>query len=318
MFPPGNNTRRIEIPMLGTFNETVLPTQAVHTGGLELFSMEEDKYSALREVQLESEKVEAAEASTVQDDFGDFLCADVPNSSIPSSAVPSSAEPIPPDWTPTAHPLPVSTLSVDSMEAASSIVTEPGPSESWGDWNFSTEPVFEQAPTAPETQLEDKFESILSFDDLLHLKTEEENKQTESPERKQSAVISFTAFEDDKLDWLSSQDTPKTIQLDISQEDDFGEFLTPDLKPSADALSRHSSLPSLDLKMSPNEESGNEVTWRRCLECCLNLLQEALELFAVCTKTVLDEVFSTQEAADYMNSKLNEFLNKKYLQQGSK
>ncbi|XP_046998921.1 synergin gamma-like isoform X1 [Schistocerca americana] len=87
------------------------------------------------------------------------------------------------------------------------------------------------------------------------------------------------------------------------------------------SLSRHGSLPSLDLKVYPSgsEQPGashsqnvspqaveHEVTeWCRCVQSCLSLLQAALNLFSsVTSEEVLEEVLHIGEGKDYLNNLL--------------
>ena len=265
------NTRKIEIPMLGTFNETVLPTQ-INTEPaktIDLFSVKEDKYSVFREIDMEMQDKTPIE--NVTDDFGDFLSADAPKSPTPSE------------------------------EKA----------DNWGDWSFNSEPVskpepvtitenlFDMAEAQAGPKIENTFDPGFSLNsDLLNFNLSGSDFSKDSI-REPKKILEET---NDKVEWITSE--TKSIHLDET-DNEFKDFLTAELKPPVlDNLSRHSSLPSLEFKISPSEETELESIWRKCLETCLNILQEGWEIFnSVTTKSVLEEVFSTQEATDYLNSK---------------
>lgn len=88
------------------------------------------------------------------------------------------------------------------------------------------------------------------------------------------------------------------------------------------ALSRHGSVPSLDLKIFPSTternggNGGNQHRnmspqvidhqineWQRCLESCLTLLQSAVENFNnISSEQVLDEVIGSAEGKDYLQN----------------
>ncbi|KAJ9595637.1 hypothetical protein L9F63_013167, partial [Diploptera punctata] len=88
------------------------------------------------------------------------------------------------------------------------------------------------------------------------------------------------------------------------------------------ALSRHGSVPSLDLKIFPSTSErnggngGNQPwdmspqgidhqlnEWQRCLQSCLTLLQSAVEIFSnISSEKVLDEVVSSAEGKDYLHN----------------
>ncbi|XP_021927526.1 synergin gamma-like isoform X2 [Zootermopsis nevadensis] len=90
------------------------------------------------------------------------------------------------------------------------------------------------------------------------------------------------------------------------------------------ALSRHGSVPSLDLKIFPSttdKNDGNDDNhswdispqgidhqlseWRRCLEACLSLLRSAVEIFnGVLSGEVLHEIVCSTEGKDYLHNLL--------------
>lgn len=334
-------TRRIEIPSVGTFKETTLPVginksplvekqpenttfePAPNKMGDPLLSMAEDKYGALRGLELFKEKSTLPEVS---EDFGEFLSADLPsekaveawnawNSSvnvpeiafeettlktllddsydvglahieIPSDVLlpqPSvvAAEPTMKissgvDLLGDSFDLP-STLNVPSAIPEHDITSNLNPEMSQVSENYVT-PNSGNKISVPDDGFND-------FGDFV----------TPSFESLDAVVPTLTLppLEDNG----SIHSSTPSFDLSLTRHDSWSSLEFPAEKDLGAKLSRKNSIPSLDLQV---EAEPHQVA-SRCLQCCHALLKEAIQIFnGVSDKSILREVFETQQAQNYL------------------
>lgn len=316
------NTRQIDIPMLGKFNETVLPTQTkTSKPSVDLLVVQEDKYSALRDLECSIADTNTESKNTseeINDEFGDFLSADIPT--------------------------PITVLETDSpvekfqttISATEVLNTD---KECWGDWSFNNEinltttnstlqdssatNIEEQlnavpkGPTVTETDLFDSFSLLnskeentkvngLGTSDFFGSLLNSNNAPSKELSSKEESVQENQSYNDifDVLSNSTSVIEPlsfKVVKNDgDSEEWDFMAAPPQNLTPS---LSRHNSITSLDLKILPSEEVEMEIIWKKCLQSCQNLIQEGFEIFnSITDKPVLDEVFLLDKTSAYLKS----------------
>ncbi|KAL0272016.1 UNVERIFIED_CONTAM: hypothetical protein PYX00_005154 [Menopon gallinae] len=309
LFAAGKNTRIIEIPMLGTFSETTLPTQSethIQQPSVELFSLEEDKYSALREVEMEM-KMKNTELKQDNpegtDDFGEFLSAEIP----PTSGQANEETDLWGDWK---NPNPVSVPDEKFLEFTNNNL-ENNDSKKQSDvssaLNFdllslnvdeSSKPLYEYGSDIKSEQcsiLEDPFRSITEPIPKLM----EENKTNINND----FLISSNSKTEENSVFPSTSQTPSGLIVKDSNDEDFGMFFTSDFNPPVQETIREDLLPSLDLKMLPSEGGEPENIRKKCLTACLNIMQQGIHIInGVKSASVLEEVFSTQEAINYLNN----------------
>lgn len=295
--------------MLGTFNETTLPTQSEVTTQqptVELFSIEEDKYSALREVELELKMNNESKQSNTDgtDDFGEFLSAEVPSTSMEEADLWGDwKKPEPPKETSTEFPSSKvenddsnrppdvgSALNFDLLSLNEDDNSKPKPLH-----DYSTE-----VNNGHCSVLEDPFGCIT--EPIPDLK--EESKINVYSDL---LVLSNLKSEENCIFPSTSHTTSELNVKDLS-EDDFGVFFTSDFNAPVQETTREDSLPSLELRMLSSEGGEQENIRKKCLMACLNLLQQGMEILnGVKSTSVLEEVFATQEAINYLNSEYFSF-----------
>lgn len=303
----GENTRKIEIPMLGTLNETVLPTQTKsQDSSIDLISVEEDKYSALREIKLEvdlSATKPASNSEEINDEFGDFLSADIPSLGSELSSFQNNSK-VPTD------------LLLDDE------------GENWREWTFKTEPENENSGSAcsKDPIIDSTSEKDFEPFNLLYL-DDQKNKISNysAPQEQQDILnisippIDFESFKEKDNDFGSGKmnlelHQPASPQVTNTQPDyELLNLFGNPVQSAFNNFNKHDSLPSLDFQISPNEESEQETIWRKCLEMCQNLIQEGVDIFnKVDKKSVLDEIFATPKTNEYLNCKLHDFKINQY------
>lgn len=315
----------------------------------ELMLVEEDKYSALRLIGLDSsgntasQTLGATSKSSDTDDFGDFVSADDLFAEIAERDTGNSVKPINPP--------------TDSNQQVPSVLNVKFAIDDWGPSVFQSsqavqnsvntvQNLFEAAPTAePKNKFEDLSAAFVDLDiskesgDLLT--------KTDAP--------SSWSFDLD----LGKESAGLNLNLNFSSvhdnanDDDFGDFVGPDSSQIEDTnckaasgflvdqlwsensskmmpgslsdnksvsslelpgvtLSRHGSLPSLDLNLFPTTDDltdkamNSEVSdWLRCLDSSCSLLQASASTFTnITSHSVLLEVLGTAEGRNFLNNLL--------------
>lgn len=299
----------------------------------ELMSIEEDKYSALRLIELENISSSGPEIRDVSvneeaDDFGDFVSADDMFAEIAVRETNISVQPVVPPATSDLSPPPVQNVEF--------------PIDDWGS------SVFQSSQPVQET---DFFGSNLSnnsktqYDNLTLAFTDLDiSKEGNDPSKVDSTSKWSLDFDGGKES--SSLTLNSNFDNSATQNDDeFGDFVGPSchseksssgflgdqlwsdngsnklisdnksinsLELQGVALSRHGSLPSLDLNLFPTSDDVNEralssqvADWIRCLDSSCSLLQAAASTFTnITTHSILMEVLGSREGRSYLNNLL--------------
>ncbi|KAK6625489.1 hypothetical protein RUM43_005787 [Polyplax serrata] len=310
-----NTTRVIEIPMLGTFNETVLPTQVKSQPGIDLISVEEDKYSALRDLCVEEKPAEvSAQQDTGCDDFGDFLSAEIPPPRKESSTV--LLQEVPKENTPNS-------------------LMESEDDDKWGAWNFNSDTNNQDSIKINELPLSNNSDNIRTINEQVGssfttgisnvtepfelLSLEEPFTSTSQPSvfdipESDSSVLNSNS-EPSNLDSLGTvptcnfypnsdlfQNTPSPLITYSSENDQWNLLDVPGKQEDECNLNRRDSLPSLDLKTSTGEDVYQDMIQKKCLESCQIIIQEAVEIFdGIQEKSVLQEVLTSPKTKNYLN-----------------
>lgn len=307
----------------------------------ELMSVEEDKYSALRLFELEDKKSSVlgiAEDSAKRadtDDFGDFVSADDLFAEIAVRDIENLSS--------------MATLSSSNSAQASIVQNAEFPVDDWGPSTSLSTPLPDKSLLldSPPKQTRSTYDDLSSaFSDLQVSKENKEIATDPLPNwnlgfevgKENTSLNLSTNFSDDSSqndDDFGDFVGPGTVQTEDSNFTTSSGFLgdqlwtdsgsgkvvpgvlsdnrsVSSLELTGVTLSRHGSLPSLDLNLFPTSDDISEQTinsqvsdWVKSLNSSCSLLQAAASTFTnITSHSVLLEVLSATEGRNYLHNLL--------------
>jgi len=271
-------------------------TQAPPPTGKELMTVQEDKYSALRFLELES-------TTTPSDDFGDFVSAEDSFAEIterrPSDSALNLFASAPEDVFPAISESNTGRSLFAELEPTATKV-ETNPVDDWLSFESSAAPASNAPTENSRPNLEDLNSIFSSLDMNAEPKPQLQVSVTEDTEDEFGDFVGPDMWGGDE----QSGKLPATLFSDNRSVSSF--------EMANASLSRHGSLPSLDLKIFPQGDDSLDKfregcvpinEWQRCLECCVSLLQSAVNTFdSISSQDVVLEVLGTTEGRSYFTS----------------